>query len=104
MLEEHAEMAEMHRAGGVSKREAPTKGQAEVPPFVIGIVIAVLVLVLGAGAFYAWNGGWKTQAQLQEEGKHNSMPLWAAKHGDMAPLEAENRLRKEHGEPPLEVP
>jgi hypothetical protein len=28
----------------------------------------------------------------------------AAKHGDMGPLEAENKLRKEHGQPLLEIP
>ena len=78
-------------------------GKEASPAIIIGAVV-VLVVFLAAGGFYAYNGGWKTQGQLEDEGKHNSVPLQAAKHGNMAPLEAENKLRKERGEPLLELP
>ena len=68
------------------------------------VAVVFLVMALGGGAFYTFNGGWKTAAQQDEEYKHTLLPIMAAKHGDNGPLEAENRLRKEHGQPPLEMP
>ena len=58
----------------------------------------------GPGGYYAYNGGWKTASQQEEAYKHEMLPIIAAKHGDKEPLEAENRLRQEHGQPPLEMP
>ncbi len=78
--------------------------RSDIPPVFIGIAVVLLLLVVGAGAFYVYNGGWKTASQQQEDYKHNLLPIMAAKHGDMRPLEAENKLRKERGEPPLELP
>jgi len=78
--------------------------QREAPPVLIVVAVVLLVLALGAGAFYAYNGGWKTAAQQDEDYKHNLLPLMAAKHGDMEPLEAENKLRKERGQPLLQMP
>jgi hypothetical protein len=74
------------------------------PPILMIIAVVLLVIGLGAGAFYVYNGGWKTAAQQNEEYKHNYLPAMAAKHGNMAAFEAENKLRKERGEPPLEMP
>ena len=76
----------------------------KAPPGLTIIAVALLVLVLCAGGFYAFNGSWKTAGQQDEEYKHNLLPLMAAKHGDMEPLEAENRYRKEHGQAPLTLP
>jgi flagellar basal body-associated protein FliL len=78
--------------------------QREAPPVLIIVAVVLLVVALGAGAFYVYNGGWKTAAQQDEEYKHHYLPLMAAKHGDMGPLEAENKLRKEQGQPLLELP
>ena len=86
----------------MAAKDTGLRGQA--PPALMVVVIVLLVLGLGAGVFYVFNGGWKTAAQQDEDYKHNLLPLMAAKHGDKAPLEAENKLRKEHGQPPLELP
>jgi hypothetical protein len=85
---------------GVGQREP----KREAPPVLLIAAVVVLVMALGAGVFYTFNGGWKTAGQQDEEYKHNLLPIMAAKHGDTGPLEAENRLRKEHGQPPLEMP
>ncbi len=78
--------------------------RGEAPPVLMIIAVTLLVIGLGAGGFYVYNGGWKTAAQQDEEYKHNYLPIMAARHGDTGPLEAENRLRKEHGQPLLEIP
>jgi hypothetical protein len=82
-----------------SDRERP-----EIPQAAIVAVIVVLVLALGAGGWFAFNGGWQTDAQKDAQAKHEFIPILAAKHGDMEPLEAENRLRKQQGQAPLPVP
>lgn len=89
-------MAGKERAGSGLQREAP--------PVLMTIAAVLLAIVIGAAGFYVYNGGWKTAAQQDQEYKHNLLPIMAAKHGDMGPLEAENRLRKAHGEAPLELP
>ena len=76
----------------------------EAPPVLMIIGVVLLVIVLGAGGFFAYNGGWKTAGQQDEEYKHNFLPIMAAKHGDMTAFEAENKLRKERGQPLLEMP
>jgi len=76
--------------------------EAPLPLIIIGVVI--LVLVLGAGGFYAYNGGWKTSGQQDYDYQHTQLPLIAAKHGDMEAFDAENKLRKEKGQPLLELP
>jgi len=76
----------------------------EVPPALIIVAIVVLVIAVGAGGFYAYNGGWKTAAQQDDAYKHELLPIMAAKHGDTTALEAENRLRREHGQAPLVMP
>ena len=78
--------------------------QREATPVLTIAAVGLLLLLLGAGGFYLYNGGWKTASQQDEEYKHNLLPIMAAKHGDRGPLEAENRLRKERGEAPLELP
>jgi hypothetical protein len=67
-------------------------------------VIVVLVLALGAGGFYAYNGGWKTASQQEEQYKHEFLPIMAAKKGDTTALEEENKLRQQRGQPLLQVP
>jgi hypothetical protein len=79
-------------------------GTREATPVVMIVGVAILVLALGAGGFYAFNGGWKTQSQQEQAYQHEVMPILAAKHGDKEALDAENKLRKEHGEAPLEMP
>jgi hypothetical protein len=76
----------------------------EVPPALIVAVIALLVLGLGAGGYYAFNSGWKTDAQKDDMAKHEVVPILAAKHGDMEPLAAENKLRQRQGQAPLAMP
>ena len=77
--------------------------QREAPPALMIIAIVVLVLILGIGGFYAYNGGWKTASQQDEAYKHEMLPVMAAKHGDTEALEAENKLRKQNGQAPLVV-
>ena len=89
-------MALSDKIGSLKEREAP-------PAFMIAGLV-VVVLAIGAGAFYAFNGGWKTSGQQDYEYQHNVMPLMAAKHGDKSALDAENKYRKEHGQPPLVMP
>ena len=84
-----------------SKRDREPR---EVPPAVIISAIVVLVLALGAGGWYAFNGGWQTDAQKDEKFKHEMMPIMAAKHGDMEPLEEENKLRQRNGQALLAMP
>ena len=78
--------------------------QAEAPVVLMIAAVVLLVIGLGTGAFYAYNGGWKTAGQKADEYTHYYGPIMAAKHGDMGPFEAENKLRKEHGQPLLEMP
>jgi uncharacterized protein HemX len=88
-----------------TKKRTPDRGlQREAPPVLLIIGLVVLVLVLGVGAFYAYNGGWKTASQQDESYKHEMLPIMAAKHGDMEPLQAENKLRQQQGQSPLELP
>jgi hypothetical protein len=79
-------------------------GRQEASPVVMVIGIVILVLVLGAGGFYAFNGGWKTSGQQEYEYQHDTLPIYAAQHGNKEAFDAENKLRKEHGQPPLEMP
>jgi hypothetical protein len=88
----------------VPSKRKPDPEPREVPPFVIIAAIAVLVLALGAGGWYVFNGGWKTAGQQDEAYKHELLPIIAAKHGDSAPLEAENALRRQQGQAPLVIP
>ena len=88
-------------AARASKTGAPKR---EVPQAVIIACIVVLVLILGAGGFYAYNGGWKTAGQQKEAYEHEMMPIMAAKHGDNQPLEEENKLRQQRGQAPLQMP
>jgi hypothetical protein len=89
----------------VAARNAKSKAQPrEVPQAVVIAAIVLIVVALAAGGFYAYNGGWKTAGQQQEEYKHELLPLMAAKHGDTEALEAENKLRKDRGQPALELP
>lgn len=76
----------------------------EVPPVLIVIGIVILVLAVGAGGWYAINGGWKTSGQQDETYKHEILPIMAAKHGDTQALDEENKLRAAHGQPKLEMP
>jgi len=77
----------------------------EAPPALIVIAIISVVLAVGAGGFYFYNGNsWQTQGQREDYARHNLRPIMAAKHGDKTLLDAENTLRKEHGQPPLEMP
>ena len=86
------------------KGKTSGESKREVPPFVVIAGIVVLVLAVGAGGYYAFNGGWKTASQQDDVYKHEIMPIMAAKHGDKEAFEAENKLRKEHGQAPLEMP
>ena len=88
----------------MSNTKVKELGQREAPPIMIIIGVVLLALLLGAGGYYAYNGGWKTSGQQDFEYTHTILPVLAARKGDMAPLEAENKLRKEHGQPALEVP
>jgi hypothetical protein len=76
----------------------------DAPPILTIIAVVILVLIVGAGGFFVYNGGWKTAGQQDEDYKHNLLPIMAAKHGDMGPFEEENKLRKSKGQPPLEMP
>ncbi len=76
----------------------------EAPPALIIAGIVVLVLLVGVGGYYAYNGGWRTAAQQDDAYKHELLPILAAKHGDMSALEAENKLRQSRGQPKLEMP
>jgi hypothetical protein len=79
-------------------------GQREAPPVLIIVGVVVIVLALGIGGFVAFNGGFKTKGQQEYQYQHEFLPIMAAKHGDKDALDAENNLRKEHGEAPLEMP
>jgi|SRR5579871_1658334 len=76
----------------------------EASPILMVIAGVILVLILGAAGFYAFNGGWKTPAQQDEQYKHEILPIMAARHGDTGPLEAENKLRASQGQSPLKMP
>ena len=76
----------------------------EVPLALIVAAIVLLILGVGAGGYYAFNGGWKTDAQKDDMAKHELLPIMAAKHGDMEPLQAENQLRQRQGQAPLAIP
>ncbi len=78
--------------------------QRNPSPILAATIILVLVFVLGSGAFYAYNGGWKTDSQKDFQFQHEMMPLMQASKGIMGPLERENQRRKANGQPPLEVP
>lgn len=87
-----------------SARAKVGRNRSDAPPLLAVGAIVLLVICLGIGGFYAYNGGWKTAAQQDETYKHEMLPAIAANRGDTAPLEAENKLRKEHGEAPLVLP
>lgn len=87
-----------------TKSKQGSKLQQEAPPILMIIGVVVLVIALGLGGFYAFNGGWKTASQQDEQYKHEMLPILAAKHGNMDPLNAENKLRAQHGQAPLEMP
>jgi len=84
------------------KRDSALRDEA--PPAIIISAIAVVVLLLGVAGFYFYNGGWQTQHQREEYAKHNLVPIMAAKHGDKTMLEAENKMRREHGQQELQMP
>ncbi len=77
------------------------RDQSVGKPVMIGIGV-LLFLVLGAAGFYAFNGGWKTAGQQDQDYKHNLLPIMAAKHGDDTALQKENDERKAKGQPLLE--
>jgi hypothetical protein len=79
-------------------------GQREAPPVVMIIGVIVLVLALGAGGYFVVNGGWKTSGQQAYEYQHETLPIYAAKHGNKEAFDAENALRKEHGQALLVMP
>jgi hypothetical protein len=87
-----------------TKKTRDREEAREVPPALIVAVIVLLVLGVGTGGYYAFNGGWKTDAQKDDMARHEVVPILAAKHGDMEPLEAENKLRQQQGQPLLAVP
>jgi hypothetical protein len=89
------------KGGNGGKSIRPSR---EVPPAVIIVAIVLIVAVLGAAGFYAFNGGWKTPGQQQAAFNHEFLPIMAAKHGDTEALDAENKLRQSRGQAPLEVP
>ena len=84
-----------------SRAKVPAK---EVPQALVIAGIVVLVLILAAGGFYAYNGGWKTAGQKDEAFKHEMLPIIAAKHGDKELLDQENKARQQRGQSPLEMP
>jgi hypothetical protein len=87
-------------AKGSSKQAEPR----EIPPALIVVAIVLIVLAVGTGGYYAYNGGWQSDSQKDAQAKHEFIPIMAAKHGDMEPLQAENRLRQALGQAPLVVP
>lgn len=101
MLVKSTKGAEGAKRAKGAKNVAP---QREAPPVLIIAAIVVLIAALGAGAFYVYNGGWKTAAQQEAQYKHEMLPIMAAKHGDTEALQAENRLRQQQGQAPLEMP
>lgn len=78
--------------------------KAEASPVIMIVAIVIVVLALGAGGFYAFNGGWKTAGQQDDDYKHNMLPIMAARKGDMEPFNQENELRKKNGQPLLVLP
>ncbi len=93
-----------NEAASASGKERGIRNRTEAPPILMVGVIVLLVVCLSVGGFYVYNGGWKTAAQQDETYKHEMLPQIAANRGDMAPLEAENKLRKSRGEAPLVLP
>ena len=94
----------VHRVAPKNKRDSSPGLHGEAPPVLMVVACVLLVIGLSAGGFYAFNGGWKTAGQKADEYTHYYGPIMAAKHGDLGPLEAENRLRTAHGQPLLEMP
>ncbi len=86
------------------KNSRDREDRREIPPAVIVAAIVLLVLAVGAGGYYAFNSGWQTDAQKDSMAKHEVIPIMAAKHGDTEPLQAENRLRQQQGQPLLVMP
>lgn len=80
----------------------PLGQQVGTPILVVISVVAILGLV--AAGFYAYNGGWKTDAQKDEQFKHEIMPIMQAKRGMTEALDRENQIRKQNGQPLLELP
>jgi hypothetical protein len=78
--------------------------RGEVPKPLIIAAIVVIVGIVGAFGFYAYNGGWATQGQLDNKFKHEVGPIMAAKRGNTEALDAENELRKKNGQPLLKPP
>jgi hypothetical protein len=71
---------------------------------VIVAALVALIAGLGAAAFYVINGGWQTAAQKDYQFQHDIGPIVAAQHGRTSALERENQLRRERGQPLLEMP
>jgi hypothetical protein len=87
-----------------SKDSIKDIGRREASPVVMIIGVVILILALGAGGFYAFNGGWKTSSQQDYQYQHELMPIMAAKHGNTEALDAENQVRKQRGDVPLKMP
>ena len=77
--------------------------RANVSPATLGVAIVLVVLALGAGAFYLINGGWQTDGQKKWQFDHETAPILAAKRGRTDLLEKENSRRKAAGEPLLQA-
>ena len=78
--------------------------RGEVPrPLIIALII-IIVGIVGAFGFYAFNGGWATQGQLDNKFKHEVGPIMAAKRGNTEAFDAENEQRKKNGQPLLKMP
>src|ERR1044071_636968 len=78
--------------------------RGEVPKPLIIVAIVIIVGIVGAFGFYAYNGGWATAGQLDNKFKHEVGPLMAAKRGNTEALDQENALRQKNGHQLLKMP